>query len=73
MTDYILAKAFAVSNDDEQAGMISTMARELYVRCKGANGFETQVCYLSKKLNEDGVHFIKLLHEFILLREQEMK
>ena len=80
MTDPILAKAFAVSNDTEQANLIDSMARELFVACGGRyrkdtvyGGYEQQCCSISGKLGKDGIQFIKDLHGFIELRERSME
>lgn len=79
MTDPILAKAFAVADATEQAGLIDSMARELFIVCGGRFnrtspmcGYEPQCCDIAKKLTKDGVKFIKDLHEFIELRERDM-
>ena len=80
MTDPILARAFAVSNDTEQADLINSMARELFVQCGGryrrdsniGAGYESQCCNLSRKLNKDGIQFVKDLFGFIELREKDM-
>ena len=72
MKDPILAKAFAFANDNEQADMLNSMARELFVICKGGVGYESQVCMLVRHLNKDGISFVKELHQFVLLREKEM-
>jgi hypothetical protein len=80
MTDPILAKAFAVADATEQAGLIDAMARELFVVCGGRfarhsalAGYEPQCCEISRKLTKDGVQFIKDLHAFIELREEAME
>lgn len=73
MGDSILAKAFSVANDYEQAQMFNEMARALYVQCKGRFGYETQICGLTKYLNADGEALVHDLAEFIKLRKQEMK
>lgn len=72
MNNGLLSKAFAHSTDEEQANVLNELARELYVICKGQAGFEWQLCGVSKKLSKDGISMIKMLHEFILLREKEM-
>lgn len=81
MTDPILAKAFAVANDTEQADLINSIARELFVQCGGryrrdsntGAGYESQCCNISAKLNSDGKAFIIELYEFIQLREKDIK
>lgn len=79
MTDPILAKGFACADATEQAAMIDSFARELYVVCGGRfrrdtpmAGYEPQCCEISRKLGKDGIQFIKDLHEFIVLREKDM-
>lgn len=80
MTDPILAKAFACADATEQAGMIDSMARELFVVCGGRfsrhsplAGYEPQCCEISRKLTKDGIQFIKDLHGFLVLREKDME
>lgn len=76
MSDYILAKAFAHANDQEQAGMINTMARELFVHCGGNRvpyGFDSQICYISNYINKDGEDFLRRLLEFIELRKKDIR
>lgn len=77
MTDPILAKAFAVADATEQAGLIDSMARELFVVCGGrgglVGGYEGQCCEISRKLSKDGIAFIKDLHAFLRLREEDIK
>lgn len=79
MSDPILAKAFAVADATEQAAMIDSMARELFVVCGGRfrrdtvlAGYEPQCCEISRKLTKDGVQFIKDLHAFLELRSKDM-
>lgn len=79
MTDPILAKAFACADATEQAGLIDSMARELFVICGGRfarhsplAGYEPQCCEISRKLTKDGIQFVKDLYAFIELREKEM-
>ena len=77
----ILATAFAVSNSTEQASMLNVFARELFVVCGGrygrnianSQGYEMQCCCISKDLDKDGIQLIKDLHNFILLREEDME
>lgn len=75
----VLAKALSVSDADEQAEFINTLARELWVVCggkfgrDGRGGFEQQICFLSDRLDKAGIHLIKELAEFIRLREEEMQ
>ena len=80
MKDPILAKAFAHADDTEQAGLIDSIARELFVLCGGRfskrnsmAGYESQLCAISQKLGKDGIAFIKDLHEFIVLREKDIR
>lgn len=79
MGNGLLSKAFSVATDQQQAEMINEMARELFVRCGGRrqsasmDGYENQVCNLSKYLNADGVAFIDDLYAFVELRRKDMK
>jgi hypothetical protein len=72
MTNGILAKAFSCADATEQAQMLNTMARELYVACKGRMGFETQCCYITDELTSDGMAFVEMLAGFVKLRREEM-
>lgn len=77
----LLATAFAMANDTQQAQMIDEFARELFVRCGGRfrpdgkmpQGYETQVCNIAAQLTADGKIFIADLHAFLELRKQDMK
>jgi hypothetical protein len=69
----VLAKAFSCADAHEQAEMLNTMARELFVACRGQAGFEMQSCYLSKELNKDGEALILGLAAFIELRRKEIQ
>ena len=80
MTDPILAKAFACADSTEQAALIDSFARELWVICGGRfskhsalAGYEPQCCDIAKKLKADGKKFIKDLHAFIELYEKDME
>ena len=65
-----VGKAFSHASNWEQGSIINEMSRELYVSCKGDRGFETQCCYISDKLDSNGVKLIEHLAEFIKLREE---
>jgi len=71
--DPILSAAFAGSDERDQAGFINELARELFVVCKGRNGFEQQICGLSKHLDADGISFIEQLMGFIELRRKPIE
>ncbi len=71
-TDTLLARAFAEADAEEQADLLNHLAREHYVRCGGRDKLEMQCCYMSDKLNKDGIALIKQLHGFIVLREEDM-
>jgi len=80
MTDPILAKAFACADATEQAGMIDSIARELFVVCGGRfarhsplAGYEPQICEISRKLGKDGKDFIKDIYHFLELREKSIE
>lgn len=78
MDDGILSVALAVANDEQQAKLINSFARELFVRCGGRhvkgsiNGYESQIYMISRHLNADGMQFIADLHAFIELRKKDM-
>lgn len=79
MSDWLLIKAFSMANDSEQAEIINSFARELFVRCGGrmktgsVDGYESQCCSISRNLNKDGIAFIEDLHAFIELRNKDIK
>jgi hypothetical protein len=79
MNDQILAKAFSCANDEEQAEMLNSFARELFVVCGGRygrdsrGGYEGQCCNITRHLNKDGEQLIRDLNAFIELRKKEMK
>lgn len=76
--DWLVIRALSCANDREQAQIINDFARELFVRCGGRmrvgtiDGYESQVCNISRHLNKDGMTLIKDLHAFIELREKEI-
>lgn len=63
------AKSLAHSSDNHQADFINKLAYELKVCCKDSDLSGMQSCYISDKLDSNGVDFIKSLAEFIKLRE----
>lgn len=65
-----LAKVISHASDLEQAAFINEMAKEMRIGCRDTHHLEMQHCYISDKLNDDGILMIKSLHEFILLREK---
>ena len=71
-TDRLLARTIASADADEQAGLFNSLARELYVACRGRRDYETQCSYLTDALDRDGIKFIKDLAEFITLREEDI-
>jgi hypothetical protein len=72
VSDYILAKAFACADDREQAEMLNTMGRELFVHCRGHSGLDQQACFIAKYLNNDGAALLRRLLEFYELRNKEI-
>lgn len=68
----ILAKAFACADGGEQAEMLNTMARELFVSCRGQQGFDHQSYYIAKELNKDGEALILGLAAYVELRRKEI-
>ena len=65
--------AFAHADGTEQAEMLNSMGRELFVSCRGDRGFEMQCCFLTQKLNNDGIALIERLSEFVKLRKEEIR
>jgi len=63
------AKALAHGDDHEQSELINVFAYELKVCCKDPDLSRTQPCYISDKLDSNGIDFINSLAEFIKLRE----
>ena len=63
-------KALAHSGDDAQAELLNSFALELKVACKNDRNRETQLCYLSDRLDKNGTALIKDIAEFIKLREE---
>ena len=68
-----MCKALAHEGDHAQAAMINGLGSELFIACQGERKFETQCCYISDLLNKGGIRLVKLLAEFIELREKEAK
>lgn len=77
MNNDLIAKAFACSNDSEQADILNKFARTLYMHCKGRpsgiGGFETQCCMLVNQLNKDGEDLILELAEFVRLKREDIR
>jgi hypothetical protein len=63
------AKAMAHSDDNNQADFFNKFAYELKVGCRDQDLSGLQPCYISDKLDENGVDLIKSLAEFVKLRE----
>lgn len=63
-----IGKELAHADDDEQSSVINAMAQEL--ACIGSHKRETQLCYMSDKLNAHGRAMIHDLAEFIALRNK---
>ena len=64
-----LAKALAHSDDEKQAEFINTFAYELKVCCDDRSLAGSQPCYISDKLDSNGIDLINGLEEFIKLRK----
>jgi hypothetical protein len=62
----VLAKELAHSDDEMQSTFFNVFSAELQISCRGKT--ETQLCYLSDKLNRDGKYLVKELAEFVNLR-----
>ena len=63
------AKSLAYSDDGRQADFINKFANELKVCCRDIDLSGSQPCFISDKLDSNGIDFIKSLYEFIKLRE----
>lgn len=66
-----IGRSLALDSDEQQANLINVLSSELKIFCKG--NYDMQLSYLSDRLNNSGIRFIKDLYEFILLREGENK
>jgi hypothetical protein len=64
------AKALAHGDDHEQSEFINVFAYELKVCCKDSDLSGAQPCYISDKLDSNGIDFIESLSEFIKLRKE---
>lgn len=63
------AKNLAHSDDQGQADFFNKFGYELKVCCKDSNLDLAQPCYISDKLDSNGIDLINSLAEFIKLRE----
>lgn len=63
-----IGKELAHATDDEQACIINAMAQELV--CIGDSKRETQLCYISDKLNAHGRAMVHDMAEFVMLRNK---
>ena len=64
----VLGKELAHSDDEVQSNLLNAFAYELNVSCGRFNKAETQLCYLSDKLDRAGMDMILALADFIKLR-----
>lgn len=64
-----LGKELAHSDDDEQSAFLNALGQELAVGCRGGK-YETQVCYISDKLDHHGEELIQNLAAFVALRRK---
>lgn len=63
-----LGKELAHGDDDEQSCFLNALAAELKVGCRSKT--DTQVCYISDKLDKNGQDFVLSLAEFVELRRK---
>jgi len=63
------AKSLAHSDDYRQADFFNKFVYELKVGCKDSDLTGVQPCFISDKLDSNGIDLIKSLTEFIKLRE----
>lgn len=70
--DKYLIRVFAEADSDVQAELINLWGRELFVSCRGHDGFDSQCCYVSSSLDKDGAAFIRALFGYVELREKEI-
>lgn len=64
-----VAKELAHSDDNTQAEFINQFAEELQIICRGKT--QSQICYLSDKLDRDGTYLVEELHDFVALRKTQ--
>ena len=64
------AKALAHSDDIKQASFINEFAYELKVCCKDSDLTGMQACYISGKLDSNGIDLVNSLAEFVKLRDK---
>lgn len=70
--DPILSMAFACAESRDQAALLNGFARELYLQCKGQNGFEQQICSFTRFLDNDAKKMIEYMAAYIELRTKEI-
>lgn len=63
------AKNLAHSDDGRQADFINKFANELKVCCQDSDLSGSQPCYISDKLDSNGIDLIESLFQFIKLRK----
>lgn len=65
----IVAKELAHSDDTQQAEFLNTFAKELQIICRDKT--QNQLCYLSDRLDRDGIYLIDELYDFVALRKTQ--
>ena len=63
-----IGKELAHADDDEQSCLFNAFAQELLVCCRHKS--ETQICYLSDKLDRNAHEVFMSIAEFIKLRKE---
>ena len=63
-----VGRAFALSNDHDQAAMLNAFGAELYAVCKGDIGM--QICALTRGLDKNGKQLIEEIIKYIQLRDE---
>lgn len=66
----VLGKELAHSDDNTQASFLNSLADELGIACRTNENLQTQLCYLSDRLNKNGSQFVLGLAEYINLRRR---
>ncbi len=64
----ILGKELAHSDDATQGQFLNALGLELNVCCDRGAKTETQLCYLSDKLDKNGEELVLALAEFVSIR-----
>jgi hypothetical protein len=65
-----VGQAFAEADDHQQAAMINDMGRLLFMLCGGDSKMDSQLCYVSDKLDTAGRRLIDRIAAFNELRDK---